>query len=244
MTAPYRPDRSSWAQRTACPRTPPRKTRLCQQEHARSHLYRHLPNGHPADLNKYVLNSFYTKCPPFHVTVYFSTAGTPRGRPDHGASTRSRPGRCHRRHTKLIEGTLQPFLGTRAGPTAPPAPHPSLLVGHPFAAPPDQPLIPPDAHRGHTPRTIAVPGRNLPRSRVQPRPAHSLAQRIQLFNSSGPGTPLVQGPQWPLVVGQVAHRTSTDNSSTDSYIVRFLDDPGPIRIDLLPSFYNTSRSPV
>ena len=212
MTAPYRPDRSSWAQRTACPRTPPRKTRLCQQEHARSHLYRHLPNGHPADLNKYVLNSFYTKCPPFHVTVYFSTAGTPRGRPDHGASTRSRPGRCHRRHTKLIEGTLQPFLGTRAGPTAPPAPHLSPLVGHSFAAPPDQPLIPPDAHRGRTPRTIAVPGR------IFLTPGHRFVPRslwLSRFSSSTipAGAHLwykARNGLWWL--NKAAHSTSTDNS--------------------------------
>ena len=45
-------------------------------------------------------------------------------------------------------------------------------------------------------------------------------------------------------LGKVAQRTSTDNYSANSYIVRFLDDPGPITIDLLPSSYTTLRSAV
>ena len=40
-------------------------------------------------------------------------------------------------------------------------------------------------------------------------------------------------------LGKVTHHTSTDNSSADSYIVPFLDDLGPNKIDLLPSFYTT-----
>ena len=42
--------------------------------------------------------------------------------------------------------------------------------------------------------------------------------------------------------GKVAHRTSTHNYTANAYIVRFLDDPGPIKIDLLSSSYTTSRS--
>ena len=45
-------------------------------------------------------------------------------------------------------------------------------------------------------------------------------------------------------LGKVAHRASTDNSAANSYIIRFLDDPGPIKIDFLPSSNNTSRSAV
>lgn len=44
---------------------------------------------------------------------------------------------------------------------------------------------------------------------------------------------------WGL--GKIAPRTSTDNSSAGSYIVRFLDNPGPITINL-PPFYTTSRN--
>ena len=45
-------------------------------------------------------------------------------------------------------------------------------------------------------------------------------------------------------LGKVTHRTSTDNSSAHSYIVRSLDDPGPSKINLLSSPYTTSRSDV
>ena len=45
-------------------------------------------------------------------------------------------------------------------------------------------------------------------------------------------------------LGKVAHRASTDNFPPNFYIVRFLDDPGPIKIDLLPSSYTTSWSAV
>ena len=45
-------------------------------------------------------------------------------------------------------------------------------------------------------------------------------------------------------LGKIAYRTSTDNYSGNSSIVRSLDDPGPIKIDLLPSSYTTSRSAV
>ena len=136
-----------------------------------------LPKHIPAYLTKYVLNSFSTTSPPFNVTVDdISPRRNARDRPDHGASTHSRPGRRHRRRVRTPVGrTPQPFVGTRTGSTAPPAPHPSLLVGHSFAAPPDQPLIPPDAGRGHTPRTIAVPERNRLRARLQTRPAQPLA---------------------------------------------------------------------
>ena len=36
-------------------------------------------------------------------------------------------------------------------------------------------------------------------------------------------------------LGKIAHRAPADTSSADSYIVRFLDDPGPIEMKLLPS---------
>ena len=43
-------------------------------------------------------------------------------------------------------------------------------------------------------------------------------------------------------LGKIANRAPADTSSADSYIVRSLDDPGPIKINLLPSAYTTSRS--
>ena len=45
-------------------------------------------------------------------------------------------------------------------------------------------------------------------------------------------------------LGKMAHRASPDASSSNIYIVRFLDDPGPIKIDLSPSSYTTSRDAI
>ena len=47
------------------------------------------------------------------------------------------------------------------------------------------------------------------------------------------------------MTGKLAYRASTDNYSSNFYIVRFLDDPGPIKIDLLlPSYHTTSLGAV
>ena len=43
---------------------------------------------------------------------------------------------------------------------------------------------------------------------------------------------------------KIAHRAPADTSSADSWIARFLDDPGPIKINLLLSAYTNSRSAV
>ena len=90
-----------------------------------------------------MLNSFSTKSPPFHVTLGDSSPPLERleGRPDLGTSTRSRPGRRPHGHVRDPSGrTFQPFMGTRTGPTIPPASHPPVLVAHPLTTPPVQPL--------------------------------------------------------------------------------------------------------
>ena len=53
-------------------------------------------------------------------------------------------------------------------------------------------------------------------------------------------------------LGKIAHRAPPDVSSRtppdpspgSSYIIRFLDDPGPIKIDLQPARYTTARNAV
>ena len=53
-------------------------------------------------------------------------------------------------------------------------------------------------------------------------------------------------------LGKIAHRAPPDASSRtppdpspgSSYIIRFLDDPGPIKIDLQPARYTTARNAV
>ena len=112
---------------------------------------------------------------PRHGRRHHSTAGIPRRRPDHGAPTRSRQESCHLRHVRnSLRQNPQPFLRTRMGPKASSTPHPSLLVGHPLPTPSHQRLKPPDSRRGRTSRTIAVSGRTLRRTRVQPRPVQPL----------------------------------------------------------------------
>ena len=71
----------------------------------------------------------------------------------------------------------------------------------PIVRSPVQPLIPTDAHRGCSPRTSADPGRNISRSRVQPRLTHPLASTLQFHDPSREGTPLVRSSRRSLVVG-------------------------------------------
>ena len=47
-----------------------------------------------------------------------------------------------------------------------------------------------------------------------------------------------------LRLANIAHHALSDASSSNTYIVRFLDDPGPIKIDLSPSSYTTSRDAI
>ena len=91
---------------------------------------------------------------------------------------------------------------------------------------------------------IGAAHRELSRSRgeIFLAPGYSLVPRtlwLHRFSSS----PLPAGAHlWYkardglLLLGKVAPRASTDTSSADSYTVRFLDDPGPIKITLLRLF--------
>ena len=93
-------------------------------------------------------------------------------------------------------------METRTRPTTPRASHSPLLVGRPFTTSPVQPIIPADAHQGRSPRTSADQGRNISRSRVQPRLAHTLASTLQLDYPPRRGTPLIQSLRRSLMVGQ------------------------------------------
>ena len=97
---------------------------------------------------------------------------------------------------------------------------------------------------------IGAAHRELSRSRgeIFLAPGYSLVQCtlwLHLFSSSPlpAGAHLWYKPRdglWWL--GKLVPRASTETSSTDSYIVRYLDDPGPIKNTLLPSLYTISRS--
>ena len=154
-------------------------------------------------------------------------------------------GRRPRGHVRdpLVRPT-QLFMGAQTRITTPPASRPPPLVWHPLTTPPVQPLILTDAHRGRSPQTNADPGRNISRSRIHPRPTHPLASTPQLREPPRGGHLWYEARDGLWWLGKVAHRTSTDNYSAYSYIGHFLDYPGPIKINLLPSSYTTSRSAV
>ena len=207
-----------------------------------------LLTNRPADLTKYVLNSVSTKSPPFNVTLDDISPPPERleveqitghklvcGRggvlavlyETHWAGLlsfsweRNRDLQHHRLHS-----------------------HSPLLDRHPVTTPPDKALIPPDAHRTRPLRTLVVPGRTFPLSRVQPCLTHSLAQQLELFNSSRRGAPLVQGPQWSLVIGQ-----SRSSRALGYLFIRRLRRslprrPRPDQDQPLPSTNTTSRSVV
>ena len=118
------------------------------------------------------------------------------------------------------------------------------LVRHPFAAPPDNPLF--------RQMSILAAHRELSRSRgeVVLASGYSLVPRTLWLHRFSSSTLPAGEDLWYKArhglwwFGKIAHRTSTGSSSTDFYIVCFLDAPGPIKIDFLPSFYTTSRSAV
>ena len=136
-------------------------------------------------------------------------------------------------------------MGTRTRPTTPTA-RPPLSIGHPFTTPPVQPIIPADLHRGRSPRISADPGRK----KIAFAPGYSLARCTIWVQRFSPTTLPAEPHFWYKArdglwwLGKVAHDASTDNSSARSYIVRFLNDPGSIKIGLHPSSYTTSRSAV
>ena len=89
-----------------------------------------------------------------------------------------------------LDWAPQPLLGKRDGPTRLPTPHSSVLVGHTNTTPPDQPLIPPDAHRCSPPRTIAVsgeifvaPGYGLVPRTLWHRRGHEFESHFEHFSS-------------------------------------------------------------
>ena len=204
-----------------------------------------LPKHLPANLTKYVLSSFSTKSPPFHVTFDDISPPPERLEVDQISGHQLVRGRG---------GVLAVMYETHwAGLLSPSWEHERDLQLHRphilryWSGTPSQHR---QTNRLYRQMRIGAAHRELSRSRgeIFLAPGYSLVPRtlwLRRFSSS----PLPAGAHlwykardglWWL--GKVAPRASTDTSSTNSYIVRFLDDPGPIKITLLPSLYTTSRS--
>ena len=104
---------------------------------------------------------------------------------------------------------------------------------------------------------IGAAHRELSRSlgQIFVAPGHSLVSRdLWLRNVSTTTLPSgahkVRDGLWWL--GKIARRAPagtssnslSDPSSDGSYIIRFLDDPGPIKINLGPALYTTARDAI
>ena len=78
-------------------------------------------------------------------------------------------------------------------------------------------------------------------------PGYSLVSRdlwLRTFSSTvlPPGAHLwykARDGLWWL--GKITNRATSDSSSDNTYIIRFIDDPGPVEIDLQPASYTTSN---
>ena len=224
------PVRRSWT-RLQKPRVSVLRCKPCQNLDIHD-TSKHLPAG----LTKYVLNSFSTKPPPFHVTLdVISTAGTPRRRSNLGTSTRSLPERHSRGHAGNPLGrTPQPFLRTRKQDLQ----HHRRHILRYWSETPSQHR---QSNRLYRQMPIGALHRKLERSRGELffAPGYSLVPRtlwLQRFSSTTPpaGVHLwYKAPNGLWWLCKVARRASTDISPANSCIVRFLGHLGPIKIDLL-----------
>ena len=131
-----------------------------------------------------------------------------------------------------LGGTLRTVLGAGNGPPPLPLPHLPLLGRNPGPTPPNQPPLPPNADRGGTARGLALgyacvsraDGLRCYHDAVLPKQAH--------FWYKGD-----DGLWW---LGKI----SASITEGKVYLVRFLDDPGPIKLPLPPARYTTSTRAV
>ena len=204
-----------------------------------------MPIHLPANLTKYVLNSFHVKSPPYHVTLEDVTTPPERLKVEQITGhqlVRGRGGVIAVLYETHWEGLLSPSWERELD-----LQHFRLQILRYWSGTPSQHR---QANRLYRQMRIGAAHRELSRARgeIFLAPGYSLVPRtlwLRRFSSSAlpAGAHLwykARDGLWWL--GKIAHQASPTTSTPDSYIVRFLDDPGPIKIDLLPSFYNTSRA--
>ena len=212
-----------------------------------------VPKYLPSDLTQYVLNSFSAKSPRFHVTLDDVSPQPERLEveqiTDHHL-VRGRGGVITVLYETHWVGLLSPSCERELD-----LHHSRRYILLYWSGTPTQ-------HRQENRldrqmRTCAAQ-RELSRSqcqiylapRIHPRPLRPLAPHVQLHLTSARSTPLVQGPRRPVVAWQdhpsrhlgSPFRNTLELSSNNTYIVRFLDEPGPIEINLRSANYTIASS--
>ena len=140
-----------------------------------------------------------------------------------------------------LRGTLRTFLGAGIGPPPLPLPHLALLGRNSGPAPPNQPPLPPNTDRGETKRELSRNNRErflalgyacVPRADWLRRYHDTVLPKRAHFWHKGH-----DGLWW---LGTIYASTTEDKV----YLVRFLDDPGPIILSLPPALDTTSTGAI
>ena len=117
------------------------------------------PKYLPSDLTQYVLNSFSTKCLPFHVTL--DDVSPPPDRLEVEQITghqlvRGRGGTIAGPIRDPLGRTARPLLGAGTRPSTLRTTHPPLLVSRPNTTPTGEPPLPTNAHCRRTAGAITI----------------------------------------------------------------------------------------
>ena len=136
-------------------------------------------------------------------------------------------------------------MGARDGPPALPATRLLLLGRRTTATSTGKWTVSTHARRCWLARTLTRSGRPMFVSRLQPHHAPRLDASLQHYRPSRRHPLLVQGPRSSLVLGKISDHTKT----ATQYVVRFLDNPRPVKLKPCPSRYkrllelNATRGP-
>ena len=103
---------------------------------------------------------------------------------------------------------------------------------------PNQSSLSSNAHRSRSSRTSSRQGRTLSVACIRVHLSRPLAPPLPLLATPRRRLLLVQGARQPVVAKQ---NHPHHNSRANQYIVRFLDDPGPIQLTLSPGRYDADQ---
>ena len=186
-----------------------------------------IPTYLPSDLTQYVLNSFSAKSLPFHVTL--------RSRDTHSFAA---------------------VVGSSRSYTRPTGPDCSAHLGsgnQTFKTPDDTSSSagPAPQHNADRRTTSTDKCASAPRS-YRDRKVRSSSPPATLSSPATSGSAPSAPPCFPpghicgrsardglWWLGKFANRATSSSSSDNTYIIRFLDDPGPVKIGLQPASYTT-----
>ena len=204
-----------------------------------------MPKYLPSDLTQYVLNSFSAKSPPFHVAV--DDVSSPPERLEVEQITghqlvRGRGGVIAVLFETHWAGLLSPSWERERDLR-----HFRRHILRYWCGTPTQHQ---QENRLYRQMRIGAAQRELSRSQghIFLAPGYTLVPRdiwLSTFSTTllPPGAHLwykaSNGLWW---LGKVAHHAPSTSPSDNTYIIRFLDDPGPIKINLRPANYTTSST--